>query len=410
LHLLDPTAEPRKRRGTPLLACLGGQSAFTEPIFVTRSLSPDETAFQDRTRAIFASGWFTNNGVLVQDLEARLRAFLGVDLCALLCNGTVALQVALRGSDLSGKVITSPFTFPATVHAIEWNGLSPVFCDVDPETYNLDVAAVERALTDDTAAILPVHVFGNPCDVTGFSALARKHPPLAIIYDAAHAFGVVEAGCPIGAYGDLSIFSFHATKLFHTAEGGAITSASTRLGPRIEALRNFGILNEEEVSGVGLNGKLSEIHAAVGLGVLELVQQEIHHREALTQAYVSQLAALPGLTFQRFAASTQRNFAYMTLEIDPEEFGLTRDEVHRALRAENIVTRKYFFPLCSENPSYRDLESARPENLPHAHRLAQRILCLPLFGTMRASHVERIVDALYRLHAAAPKVRRALSD
>lgn len=395
------------RRAAPRLAIQGGTPAFDQPIFVTRSQAPDEREFVARTRRIFASRWFTNGGEFCRELEAKLQKRLDVGLCALFCNGTVALQAALRAFDLEGEVVTTPFTFPATPHAIAWNGMTPVFCDIDPVTYNLDLDAAAASIGDRTSAIMPVHVFGNPCDVVGFEKLGRERG-LRVVYDAAHAFGVEIAGRSIGSFGDLAVFSFHATKLFHTAEGGAITgSGQDRLG-RIRSLRNFGILGEEEVSGIGVNGKLSELHAAVGLGILDVVDAEVEARRALAEQYSRRLSEIAGLGFQKFSPATRRNYAYQTVEIDAEAFGLTRDEVHACMRAENIVTRKYFFPLCSENRSYRNLPSASPARLPNAHRLASRILCLPLFGEMTTSDVDRIADVLRRVQAAGPALRRSL--
>ena len=391
------------------LAVHGGAPAFDQPIFVTRSQAPDERAFLERTRRIFASRWFTNDGTLCRELETKLAKFLDVEFCALFCNATVALQAALRAFDLDGEVITTPFTFPATTHAISWNGMTPVFCDVDPVTYNLDVRAVADSVGARTSAIMPVHVFGNPCDVVAFEKLGQERG-LRVVYDAAHAFGVKVEGRPIGSFGDLSVFSFHATKLFHTAEGGAITGSGYDRLHCIRSLRNFGIVDEEVVAGVGVNGKMSEIHAAVGLGILDIVQTEIDARQILTEHYARCLEEIPGLVSQQFSSSTRRNYAYLTVEVDAEDFGLTRDEVHACLRAENIFSRKYFFPLCSENSSYRHLPSARPELLPNAHRLASRILCLPLYGEMRTSDVDRIADVLARIRAAGPTVRRSLQN
>ena len=392
----------------PRLAALGGAPAFAAPLWVTRSLAPDMSTFEGHVREIFASRWFTNDGSRVRALEARLAERMEAEFCVLFCNGTVALQVALRALALTGEVITTPFTFPATVHAIQWNGLAPVFCDIDPATYNLDPLRVAEGVTAYTRGVLPVHVFGNPCAVEPFAKLAIDRR-VRLLYDAAHGFDVRALGRPIGAWGDLSVFSFHATKLFHTAEGGAIVGSDPALRDQLVSLRNFGIVDEDTVRGVGLNGKMSEVHAAIGLALLDRIDDEVRARRALFERYRSDLAGLPGLSFQVRAPETDPNFSYFTVEIDPERFGLTRDELHRALRAENVFARKYFFPLCSENESYRALPTARPDHLPHAHRLAQRILCLPIFGEMDLPAAERIADLVHRIHAHAPEVRRALA-
>jgi dTDP-4-amino-4,6-dideoxygalactose transaminase len=389
------------------VAIVGGDRLFSDPIYVARPRVPDTTLFGDLLARVFNSHWFTNDGPLLKQLEEQLRLRLGVEFCAAFCNGTIALQVALRSLDLSGEVITTPFTFPATVHAIEWNGLTPVFCDVDSETYNLDPARAAELVTSRTSTIVPVHVFGEPCDVIGIQQLAEEKG-LKVVYDAAHAFGVSYQGKPIGCWGDLSILSFHATKLFHTCEGGAVVGTRNSQFRSLALLRNFGIVDEDKVRGVGLNGKMSELHAAMGLCLLDLVDREIEARGRLAARYRAGLSAVEGLTFQRVAAETTPNYAYQTLEVDPERFGLTRDELHLALRAENIITRRYFHPLCSENESYRHLPSAQPWRLPNAHRLAARILCLPLYGDLTVDEVDAIVDCIIAVKKAAPRVRSAL--
>jgi dTDP-4-amino-4,6-dideoxygalactose transaminase len=386
---------------------LGGQALFAEDVFVTRPVMPEPEDFARLTAGLFESHWLTNAGPLVLEFERRLALRLGVPSCTTFCNGTSALLTALRALDLRGEVITTPFTFSATPHCIEWNGLTPVFCDIDPDSYCLDPARVAEQIGPQTSAILPVHVFGNPCDVAAFEGLGERHG-LRVVYDAAHCFGVCHRDVPIGAYGDLSILSFHATKVFHSAEGGAVMGADPPLRERLELLRNFGIVNENEVRGVGLNGKLSELHAAMGLLVLERLDEEVARRARLAALYREGLAELPGVKLQRFAADTVENHFNLTVEIDPEDFGLTRDAVHRALLAERVVTRKYFHPLCTENECYRDLPSAAPENLPNARRVAARILSLPLYGDLGEASVRGIVETLAALHAAAPSVRRAL--
>jgi dTDP-4-amino-4,6-dideoxygalactose transaminase len=388
-------------------ALLGGEPAFGEPLYITRPTLPPRAALDREVDRIYESGWLTNSGPLVPELEHRLAERLGVPWCAAFCNGTVALQTALRSLDLDGEVITTPFTFPATAHAIEWNGLTPVFCDIDPHTYNLDPACAAALVDERTSALLPVHVFGNPCDVEALAALAAKHE-LKIVYDAAHALGVTHRGRAIGDFGDLSILSFHATKLFHTAEGGAVIGRDASLLKRIALLRNFGIVNEDEVRGVGTNGKMSELHAALGLALLGGLDGELDGRARAHAVYLERLAAVEGIGMQRLAPETTYNHAYFPIEIDAAAFGLTRDQVHAAMRAENIIARKYFWPLCSENDAYRHLPSARPERIPNAVRVASRVLCLPLFGELTPDDVHRVSDSLLAIRAAAPEIARAL--
>ena len=382
--------------------------AFEEPVTVTRALAPDRRVFDEHVDTVFGSRWFTNHGPLVQELETRLAEQLEAGFCAAFCNGTAALQSALRSLDLEGEVVTTPFTFPATVHAIRWNGLTPVFCDIDPETWNLDAARAAERVGRRTSAIVPVHIFGNPCDVDALDVLASARN-LRTVYDAAHAFGVRHRDRPIAGFGDLSVMSFHATKIFHTAEGGAVLGRDPRRYERLALLRNFGIAGEEEVRGLGVNGKLSELHAALGLSLLAAEGEERQARAALSARYLAGLGELEGIAFQRFSAETERNHFNLAIEVDPERFGLSRDELHRALRAENVIARKYFQPLCSENPAYRDLPSADPADLPHAHRLAERILCLPLYGELGLEGVDRVTGAIRCLQASAGRVRRALA-
>ncbi len=388
-------------------AILGGDPAFPEAVYFTRPPAPNPALLARLTSEILESRWFTNDGILVCQLEARLATRLGVRWCAALCNGTTALQLALRALELTGEVITTPFTFPATVHAIAWSGLTPVFCDIDPETYNLDPATVASVITERTSALLPVHVFGNPCDVSAMARLAAERK-LRLVFDAAHAFGAFAGGRGISTWGDVSALSFHATKVFHTAEGGAVVGTDPGLLDRIFSLRNFAIRNEEGARGLGINGKMSELHAALGLALLDHIDEEMETRSRLRARYLERLGGVEGLRFQRVLPECEPNHAYFTVEIDSRRFGLTRDEVQRALLVENIVARRYFWPLCSENPYYRRLPSAAPERLPNAHAVVSRILCLPLYGGLGGDDVDAIADALLGLRNDPVGVRRRL--
>jgi dTDP-4-amino-4,6-dideoxygalactose transaminase len=384
------------RTGIHKPAILGGTPRFAEPIFVARPRLPDHEEFSRLTARIFESRWLTNNGELVRLFEEQLRSRLETSFCATVCNGTVGLLIALRSLDLRGEIITTPFTFPATVHAIESCGLTPVFCDIDPDTYNIPAEGAAALVTDRTSGVLPVHVFGNPCDVLGFERLG-KECNLRIVYDAAHAFGVTHRDRGIGSWGDLSVFSFHATKVFHTAEGGAVTGSDSAMLEQIKSLRNFGIINEDEVRGVGINGKMSELHAALGLGVLRSFDEEVRARAERVARYVDGLDGVEGIRMQRLAPETVPNHSHFTIEIDDEVFGLSRNGVHAAMRAEGIVTRKYFYPLCSENSAYRSLPSADPDHLPHAHRVAARVMCLPLYGELSLESVDGIVECIHSI-------------
>jgi dTDP-4-amino-4,6-dideoxygalactose transaminase len=299
---------------------------------------------------------------------------------------------------LKGSVVTTPFTFPATPHALVWSGLTPIFCDIDPVRLTLDPAAVEAAIGRDTSAILGVHVYGVPCHVEALQQVADRHG-LKLIYDGAHVFGTTIDGAGIGGFGDATMFSFHATKLFHTAEGGALSCATPELKRAIDHLKNFGILNQEEVDVPGINGKMNELQAALGLAVLEHVAAERDRRRAIVDRYRARLSGTAGLTLMPQLAGVSDSYQYFVVRIDPAGFGLTRDAVQERLKTYNVLTRKYFFPLCSEYPCYRELPSSSPANLPVAHRAAGEVLCLPLYGSLPLDAVDRICDLLLGLPA-----------
>lgn len=375
--------------------------AFADPIPITRPTLPPLESYANLLRTVWDSHWLTNNGELHQRLEGALGDYLQVEHTNLFCNGTIALLVALQTLDIQGgEVITSPFTFPATPHALNWNRITPVFCDIDPCTYNLDPNRLEEVITPQTKAILPVHVYGTPCDVDAIQAIAGLHG-LPVIYDAAHAFGVKYRGRPLVDYGDLAVLSFHATKLFTTGEGGALISHSPETQQRIYYLKNFGIAGEESVLYPGINGKMNELQAALGLLTLELIDDEIEQRKERTLQYRGALQDLPGLVLLEDAAETVPNYAYFPILIEPATFGMTRDQLCEALRSINVYPRKYFYPLCSRYACYKALPSAAPKRLPVAERVAQQVLCLPLYGELAAETVDRICGAIRTLHDAA---------
>jgi len=370
---------------------------FAEPIYVTRPTLPSLEAFRARLEPVWESAWLTNDGGLHGELRDGLARYLGTEHLSLCCNGTVALLLALQGAGIDGgEVITTPFTFPATPHALHWNGVRPVFADIDPERYTLDPERIEAAITKDTRAILPVHVFGTPCDVEGIRDVADRHG-LPLIYDAAHMMGVRYRGRSILGWGDYSILSFHATKLFSTAEGGAVVSSSDADRQRIDFLKNFGIADEQTVIGPGINGKMNELQAAFGLLQLEEIDREIARRGRLTRIYRERLESVPGLEFQRPSPEVEPNHSYFTVLIDPGRYRMTRDELWIALKEFNVVTRRYFAPLCSHYPFYSKAASADPRNLPTAERIAERVLCLPLYGTLEPEAVENICRILCEL-------------
>lgn len=365
---------------------------------MTRPTLPPLEDFQRRLAPAWESARLTNDGVLHAELRQALREYLGVEHLSLCCNGTVALLLALQAARInSGDVITTPFTFPATAHSLHWNRVRPVFCDIEGRDFTLDPARIERSIGPETRAILPVHVFGYPCDVDAIQAIADRHG-LVVIYDAAHTMGVRLSGESILEWGNCSVLSFHATKLFTTAEGGAVVSRTESDRVRVDYLKNFGIADEETVIGPGINGKMNELQAALGLLQLEGLDAEIDARGRLTGIYRERLRAVPGLTFQEDRPGVDHNYAYFTVLVDEQAFGMTRDELHEALGLFNVVARKYFHPLCSHYPSYSSLPSAQPENLPVAERVTASILCLPLYGSLDPETVERICALIAELH------------
>lgn len=365
------------------------EEAFPKPVYITRPLLPDNQDLKRLLDEIWESNQLTNNGMMAQKLEKELTEYLNVKYLSLFSNGTVALQLACKVLRLSGEVITTPFTFAATTHALSWCNIKPVFCDIEENTLNIDPDRIERLITPETTGILPVHVFGNPCHVKKIDALAKKYG-LKVLYDAAHAFGVKINGEPIGAFGDASMFSFHATKVYHTVEGGALTFSNTYYKERADSLRNFGIRSEESILEPGLNGKLNEVQAAVGILVLKLVDDEIKGRKEITHLYRQQLKDIEGISYFKDIEGVTHNYPYFVIRVDKEKFGVSRDELNQSLRDYNIFSRKYFYPLCSQLQCYHDLPSAASENLPVAADIVSKVLALPLHGRMLGEDVEKI--------------------
>ena len=361
-----------------------------EPVTVTQPYLPPLEEFLPYLERIWETKRLTNGGPFHQQLEAALENHLGVERLALFSNGTLALVAALQALRITGEVITTPYSFVATSHALVWNNIRPVFVDIDPVTLNLDPGQVERAITPQTSAILPVHCYGNPCDVDGIQAIADTYG-LKVIYDAAHCFGVQYRGQSLLAHGDLSVLSFHATKVYNTFEGGAIVCPDGKTKQRIDYLKNFGFANETTVMATGINGKMNELQAAFGLLQLKHVDAAIARRAVIDARYREAFADRPGMRCVPLPPDTVKNYAYFPVLVGAG-FPMTRDALYQHLRDNGVFARRYFYPLISDMPMYRGLPSAAPANLPVASRAAAEILCLPIYPALTDDDLDRIVD------------------
>ncbi len=364
-----------------------------ERITVTSPLLPTLEDFNEMLQEIWKSKWITNNGSFHRQLEKELAVYLKVPYVSLFTNGTLPLITALQAMRISGEVITTPYSFVATTHSLWWNGIKPVFVDVNPQTGNIDVEKIESAITSRTTAIMPVHVYGNPCDTERIKKIADKYG-LKVIYDAAHAFGVEVNGESILNAGDMSTLSFHATKVYNTIEGGALIMHDEETKKRIDYLKNFGFAGETEVVAPGINSKMDEMRAAYGLLNLRQVDKAIEARRQVAIKYRETLRPIEGITFMDDMPGVKHNYSYFPIFIDAEKYGMTRDELYFKMKAENVLGRRYFYPLISEFTTYRGLDSANPENLPNAHKMADSVICLPMHHELNEEDVERILATI----------------
>ena len=360
-------------------------------IMVTRSSMPPMEEYIAEIRGLWQSRWLTNMGEKHQALEVALREFFGAQNIELFTNGHLALELSLQALDLSGEVITTPFTFASTTHAIVRNGLEPVFCDIDPQDYTMDVTKLERLVTDRTSAIMPVHVYGNVCRVEEIERVARRYG-LKVIYDAAHSFGVRYRGKSTALFGDVSCFSFHATKVFHTIEGGAACFHDRELGEKLSRLKNFGIRNAECVDGVGANAKMNEFCAAMGLCNLRHVNDDIARRKAVAERYRERLEGVCGVQLNPVQENVTPNYAYFPVVFHEQEFGSTRNEVFDALQRADIYSRKYFYPLTNTFACFHGKYDV--EQTPVARHIANRVLSLPIYPELEEAEVDRICDVI----------------
>lgn len=369
---------------------------FEKPVYVTEPFLPPLDEFQEYLKDIWKSKWLTNNGKYHQLFEQALCDYLGVKHVSLFSNGTLALVTALQVFKISGEVITTPFSFVATTHSLWWNNIQPVFVDIDPQTFNLDANKIEAAITPKTTAILPVHVYGNPCNVKKFQEIADTYG-LKLIYDAAHAFRVKIDGTSIANFGDLSVLSFHATKVFNTFEGGAIVCHNEKTKKRIDYLKNFGFANEITVVEPGINAKMNEFQAALGLLQLKYINSSIEKNKQIAFTYRKALNGISGIKILEDISGVAHNYSYFPILIDKEKYGKSRDDVYEYLKKHNIFTRRYFYPLISQFPAYRGLESAKEGLMPVAEKVAREVLCLPIYPTLDESKVLSISNLIKSL-------------
>lgn len=365
------------------------------PIYITRPSLPPLQEFYGYLEQIWATRYITNNGPLLQEFENKLGAYLGVKYISVVSNGTLALMIALKALEVKGEVITSPFSFIATTNAIQWCGLKPVFVDIEKNGFNLDATLIEAAITRQTAAVLPIHVYGHPCEVKNIAKVAARYD-LKVLYDAAHCYGVNKGEESILNFGDMAILSFHATKTFNTIEGGAIVCHTPEMKARIDQLRNFGYDNEDEIQIVGINAKMNELQAAYGLVQLGHVETQIENRKKIYDLYHQGLSDLAGIQLPTIPKDLRYNYTYFPILIDERKYGLSREAIFNRLKSKGIYSRKYFYPLISNLGDYVDLPSASPENLPIANRTARQVLCLPIFEDLSREALLNIVETIQK--------------
>jgi len=374
---------------------------MSRKITVTSPLLPNLDEFYELLKEIWDSKWITNNGQFHQQLEKALCEYLNVEYLSLFANGTLPLITALQAMHITGEVITTPYSFVATTHALWWNGIKPVFVDIDPSNCGLDPDKIEAAITPRTTAIMPVHCYGKPCDTKRIQAIADKYG-LKVIYDAAHAFGVEVNGESVLKQGDMSTLSFHATKVYNTAEGGALIVKDAETKKRVDYLKNFGFAGETEVVAPGINSKMDEIRAAYGLLNLKQVDEAIEKRHQVAIRYREALRNMKGIRFFDDMQGVKHNYSYFPIFVNPEEYGMTRDKLYFKLQEQGVYGRRYFYPLISTFSTYKGLPSAAPENLPNATRIANEVICLPMHHGLDEEDVDRVIELIRKSDENSP--------
>ena len=396
------------KRSLDQLALFGGAPAFDRKLHVGQPNMGDRAYFMERVERILDSRWFTNNGECVRELEAALAAYLGVRHVIAVCNATIGLEIAIRALPMEGEVIVPSLTFVATAHALQWQQITPVFCDIDPATHVLDPVQVERLITDRTSGILGVHLWGRPCAIDALEEIARRHG-LYLLFDAAHAFGCSHGGRMIGGFGRAEVFSFHATKFFNSFEGGAVTTDDDELAKKIRLMTNFGFAGYDDVVHIGTNGKMSEVAAAMGLTSLRSVDHFVDVNRRNHLAYRECLGRIPGMRLLAFDETERCNYQYVVVEYDAVPGGPTRDDLVEALWAENVMARKYFWPGCHRMEPYRTLYPRAAARLPQTDAVAARLLVLPTGTGVRVADVKRLCDLLEAMVGQGSRLRERMA-
>lgn len=371
------------------LAIFGGVPAFENPLHVGRPNIGNRERLLARINDILDRRWLSNNGPCVQELEQRIAGLVGVKHCIAMCNATVALEILIRALELKGEVIVPSFTFIATAHALQWQEITPIFCDIDPKTHNLDPERVDQAITPRTSAIIGVHVWGRPCAIEALTHIAEAHN-LRLLFDAAHAFGCSHQGKMIGGFGDAEVFSFHATKFFNSFEGGAVVTNDDELAKKIRLMKNFGFAGYDDVVSLGTNGKMSEVSAAMGLCGLESLDEFVAVNYENYQSYRNELAGIPGISLLTYDESEKCNYQYVVVEVDDSITEITRDQITEILWAENVRARRYFYPGCHRMEPYRSLFQDARKQLPETERLCDRVLVLPTATAIGSDDIAKI--------------------
>ncbi len=384
---------PIKKYHINELALFGGQPAFIEALHVGRPNIGVREKLLERINDMLDRRWLSNNGPFVLELEQKLAHFMHVRHCIVVANATIALEIAARALALEGEVIVPSFTFIATAHALQWLGITPVFCDINPNTHNIDTKKVEDLITERTTGILGVHVWGRACDIENLNMIAQKHH-LKLMFDAAHAFGCSYKGQMLGSFGDLEVFSFHATKFFNAFEGGAITTNDDELAGKLRRYKNFGFIGVDNVVDIGINGKMSEASAAMGLTSLESLDEFIDANFRNYQAYQKGLAGIPGIKMVEYDGNQKNNFQYIVIEIDENETGINRDLLVKILHAENIRARRYFYPGCHQMEPYRSQHSSSYPPLPETEKLTRKVFQLPTGTSVQQDDIEKICNII----------------